>query len=169
MSNTNIDCDEDILEQYDPKTVQMLLKTRAIELFKLCDIEEKGFINKKDIQRMREPSGVSPELLEEVFDSLDVDRNGFLTLDEFTMGFSSFLGAPLDPDDELNSEPDQVRKKSIYFLNNALNNNNNMMINGFEEKNDEELDEKMEEENAFRETMEQLGAAHLIDRLTFFK
>ena len=80
----------------DPKSMQLLLQSRASELFKMCDIEEKGFINRKDIQRMREPLGLAPELLEEVFDSLDYDRNGFLTLDEFTAGFSSYLGMGMD-------------------------------------------------------------------------
>ena len=78
----------------DSRNMQILLETRAAELFKICDIESKGFINRKDIQRMREPLGVTPDILEEVFDTLDYDRNGFLTLDEFTSGFSSYLGQP---------------------------------------------------------------------------
>ena len=36
------------------------------------------------MQRLRDELGVEPEQLEDVFDSLDVDHNGYLTLEEFT-------------------------------------------------------------------------------------
>lgn len=117
----------------DPKSMQLLLQSRASELFKMCDTEDKGFINRKDIQRMREPLGLAPELLEEVFDSLDYDRNGFLTLDEFTAGFSSYLGMGMD--------------SSEQHL--AQNNINGQHVE--------------EEEALFRETMESLGASNVID------
>jgi hypothetical protein len=136
-------------DQMDPRTLRLLLEQRANELFKLCDVEDKGFINKKDIQRMRESTGMSPELLEEVFDSLDSDHNGFLTIDEFTIGFSRFLGAPVDDDDNADD------------------------MNGYRKTDDSLIGlsaEQQEEEEIFRETMESLGAGHLIDRfVTFFK
>lgn len=64
--------------------VQHLIAAKAEELFNLCDTEQKGFIIKKDMQRLRDELGVEPEQLEDVFDSLDVDHNGYLTLEEFT-------------------------------------------------------------------------------------
>jgi len=64
--------------------MQHLIAAKAEELFNLCDTEQKGFIIKKDMQRLREGLGVEPEQLEDVFDSLDVDHNGYLTLEEFT-------------------------------------------------------------------------------------
>ena len=70
-------------DENDPKAYKMIVRARAVELFKICDNEEKGFINKKDIQRLRDATGIGPDVLEEVFDSLDLDKNGFLTLDEF--------------------------------------------------------------------------------------
>ena len=36
------------------------------------------------MQRLRDELVVEPEQLEDAFDSLDVDHNGFLTLQEFT-------------------------------------------------------------------------------------
>ena len=36
---------------------------------------------------------LEPEQLQAVFDSLDVDGNGFLTLEEFTTGFGRCLGS----------------------------------------------------------------------------
>ena len=79
------------LNQEDSREIQELLENRAAELFRLCDLDEKGFINKQDIQRLKESFGFSPELLEQVFESLDTDKNGFLTLQEFTIGFSGFM------------------------------------------------------------------------------
>jgi hypothetical protein len=131
--------------QEDSIEFQKMLRTRAFELFKMCDIEEKGFINKKDIQRMREPTGVSPEVLEEVFESLDLDKNGFLTLEEFTIGFSSFLGLPIEQDaqsQDFDLEDTGERRRAHVY-------------------------DEQEEENAFRVTMESLGASHLIDTLSF--
>ncbi|XP_070206941.1 EF-hand calcium-binding domain-containing protein 4B-like isoform X2 [Littorina saxatilis] len=72
--------------------MEEMMLTKATELFRLCDTEEKGFITKRDMQRLRSELPISPDQLEIVFDSLDHDRNGFLTLDEFTEGFGSFLG-----------------------------------------------------------------------------
>jgi Ras and EF-hand domain-containing protein len=67
-----------------PGNMQHLIAAKAEELFNLCDTEEKGFIIKKDMQRLRDELGVEPEQLEDVFDSLDIDHNGYLTLEEFT-------------------------------------------------------------------------------------
>jgi Ras and EF-hand domain-containing protein len=67
--------------------IQELISAKAEELFNLCDKEQKGFIIKKDIQRLRDEIDVEPEQLEDVFDSLDIDHNGFLTLQEFTCKF----------------------------------------------------------------------------------
>lgn len=39
-------------------------------------------------QRLRKELPLSADDLENVFDSLDADGNGFLTLDEFSSGFS---------------------------------------------------------------------------------
>jgi len=64
--------------------IQELISAKAEELFNLCDKEGKGFIIKKDMQRLRDELDVESEQLEDVFDSLDIDHNGFLTLKEFT-------------------------------------------------------------------------------------
>ncbi|XP_030646108.1 EF-hand calcium-binding domain-containing protein 4A [Chanos chanos] len=66
---------------------------KAKELFELCDKEKKGFITKRDMQRLQGELPLSPEQLESVFESLDRDRNGFLTPLEFHTGLGELVGA----------------------------------------------------------------------------
>ncbi|CAF4770544.1 unnamed protein product [Rotaria sp. Silwood1] len=113
--------------------IQELISSKAKELFKICDKEEKGFIIKKDIQRLRDELGVEPEQLEDVFDSLDIDHNGFLTLDEFTCGFGMFIGNQMKNINE--NEPESIEH----------NPNEN------------------EEQQAFHDTLASLGAKGLYD------
>ncbi|XP_075715957.1 EF-hand calcium-binding domain-containing protein 4B [Rhinoderma darwinii] len=64
---------------------------KAHEFFQICDIEDKGFITGRDMQRLHGELPLSLDELENVFDTLDSDGNGYLTLEEFTTGFSHFL------------------------------------------------------------------------------
>ncbi|XP_018413423.1 PREDICTED: EF-hand calcium-binding domain-containing protein 4B [Nanorana parkeri] len=70
---------------------QQTMLGKANEFFQICDIEDKGFIARCDMQRLHGELPLSQEELEKVFDTLDADGNGFLTLEEFTTGFSQFL------------------------------------------------------------------------------
>ncbi|KAL3061909.1 hypothetical protein OYC64_009932 [Pagothenia borchgrevinki] len=70
---------------------QNTILEKTHEFFKMCDIENKGFISRRDMQRLNAELPLSAEELENVFDTLDTDGNGFLTLDEFSSGFSTFL------------------------------------------------------------------------------
>lgn len=81
--------DDSDLEGGSPSSEDMkqMMIAKAHELFNICDVEEKGFINKRDMQRLQDQLPLSPDQLEAVFDSLDDDKNNFLTLEEFTEGF----------------------------------------------------------------------------------
>ncbi|XP_061577360.1 EF-hand calcium-binding domain-containing protein 4B [Cololabis saira] len=61
------------------------------EFFQMCDIENKGHITRRDMQRLNGELPLSEEELDNVFDTLDSDGNGYLTLEEFSSGFSAFL------------------------------------------------------------------------------
>jgi hypothetical protein len=144
--------DEDVTD------MKSLLRIRAAELFKLCDKEDKGFINKRDIQRMKDPLGLSPDLLEEVFESLDVDGDNYLTLDEFTAGFSNYLGTSFDEHEETAS----TKHLTADFDNNQQQQQQQQQQHQYEKNYDQEG-----EESLFRETMESLGATSIIEGYTF--
>uniref|UniRef100_A0A3Q0R4A6 small monomeric GTPase n=1 Tax=Amphilophus citrinellus TaxID=61819 RepID=A0A3Q0R4A6_AMPCI len=68
--------------------ITLLDKTK--EFFQTCDVEGKGFITRTDMRRLHRELPLSAEELEDVFDSLDTDHTGYLTLEAFTSGFSRF-------------------------------------------------------------------------------
>lgn len=83
--------EEDFGKSGSSKVGQNTILEKTHEFFLMCDIENKGFITRRDMQRLNGELPLSAEELENVFDSLDSDGNGFLTLDEFSSGFSAFL------------------------------------------------------------------------------
>ncbi|XP_012688537.2 EF-hand calcium-binding domain-containing protein 4B [Clupea harengus] len=77
----------EVEEGYEGST----LMEKTQEFFQLCDIQQKGFITRRDMQRLHGELPLSADELENVFDTLDADGNGYLTLDEFSSGFSEFM------------------------------------------------------------------------------
>ncbi|KAM4733596.1 EF-hand calcium-binding domain-containing protein 4A isoform 2-T3 [Anableps anableps] len=75
-----------------PLSPQAETMGKAKELFVLCDKEGKGFITKRDMQRLEGELPLSPEQLETVFESLDRENNGFLTPVEFKTGLGELMG-----------------------------------------------------------------------------
>ncbi|CAL8263046.1 unnamed protein product [Merluccius merluccius] len=72
-----------------PNANTIMEKTR--EFFQMCDLEGKGFVTRRDMQRLNVEVPLNANELENVFDTLDADGNGYLTLNEFSSGFSEFL------------------------------------------------------------------------------
>ncbi|XP_068170310.1 EF-hand calcium-binding domain-containing protein 4B isoform X2 [Antennarius striatus] len=118
-------------------------KTR--EFFQMCDIKNKGFITRHEMQRLNGKLPLSVEELENVFDTLDSDSNGYLTLDEFSSGFSDFLfGQRVDMEESMAEETPSKSPEEVMYQNHW-------------EENLERLDED-EEGKHFGRLMESLGA-----------
>ncbi|KAM9334453.1 EF-hand calcium-binding domain-containing protein 4B [Symphorus nematophorus] len=95
--------------------IALLDKTK--EFFRICDVEGRGFITRTDMRRLHRELPLSAEELEDVFDSLDTNRTGYLTLEAFSSGFSQFLhGRRISVADELNLSPGPVfrAKEALY-------------------------------------------------------
>eukprot|EP00794_Sanderia_malayensis_P016747 gene16747-18441_t len=73
----------------DPEMIKRQEKSR--ELFDLCDKGSKGYVTKSDLIRLTTDLRLSIDQVNLIFDKLDEDNNGFLTVYEFSQGFSEFL------------------------------------------------------------------------------
>lgn len=99
--------------------LRQTLLHRAQELFALCDREDKGYAFKDELGALGEELPLSPEQLESVFDVLDADGDGKLTLQEFSDGFGMFLGiesqprncvSAISPEDEDEDEDEELEE-----------------------------------------------------------
>ncbi|XP_069084494.1 EF-hand calcium-binding domain-containing protein 4B isoform X1 [Pleurodeles waltl] len=94
---------------------QMAMLGKAHEFFRICDIENKGFITRRDMERLHGELPLSLDELENVFDTLDSDGNGSLSLEEFTTGFSQFLfGERIPLNDAFEEHEKQIQYENVY-------------------------------------------------------
>ncbi|XP_048124253.1 EF-hand calcium-binding domain-containing protein 4B [Alosa alosa] len=124
--------------------ISMLDKTH--EFFQTCDIESKGYITRTDMRRLHKELPLSEEELENVFDSLDSDKNGYLTMGEFSSGFSDFLHGRkiLKVDDQ-----GAISKKTLEAV--------------YQNQWDDVLMENKEEDRHFGMLLESLGATNIFE------
>ncbi|KAM4553679.1 EF-hand calcium-binding domain-containing protein 4A isoform 1-T3 [Fundulus diaphanus] len=95
----------------EPLSPQAETMGKAKELFVLCDKEGKGFITKRDMQRLEGELPLSPEQLETVFESLDRENNGFLTPVEFKTGLGELMG--LNETTELSPDGAKAEREEV--------------------------------------------------------
>ncbi|XP_059366911.1 EF-hand calcium-binding domain-containing protein 4B [Carassius carassius] len=118
------------------------------DFFQICDSEEMGFITRTDMTRLHKELPLTTEELENVFDSLDLDKNGYLTLGEFSSGFSDFLyGRRVSMSEELMSTSSQIVPEAL-----DQSSGNEVMS-----------ENKDDEERHFSMLMESLGASNVFE------
>lgn len=134
------------LEEEVPE--QSVMWKKAQEFFQTCDSEGKGFIARIDLQRLHKELPLSLEELEDVFDALDADGNGFLTPEEFATGFSHFFFSQNSQREEDACQPVvQLQEEKVY------------QSRGEEEMGDVDQDEEAQ----FQMLMDRLGAQKILD------
>lgn len=75
------------------------METAAWKLFQICDEENKGFIVKRDMQKLQDETGLTEDQLETVFNTLDSTGIGYLTFDQFLDGFRQYTMVALSKED----------------------------------------------------------------------
>ncbi|XP_052008897.1 EF-hand calcium-binding domain-containing protein 4B isoform X2 [Xyrauchen texanus] len=120
------------------------------DFFQICDVEGKGFITRRDMQRLHGEFPLSADELENVFDTLDMDHNGYLTFEEFSSGFSEFMFGPGVPSAEPHPGAESVSGKTPEVM--------------YESQWEERLSSgENDEEKHFSMLMENLGASNIFE------
>ena len=71
------------------------LKEIIVEMFHICDVENKGHVVKEDLYGLKDELDLDPADIDNAFEQLDTNRDTFLSMDEFTAGFSFFISVEL--------------------------------------------------------------------------
>ncbi|XP_054575691.1 EF-hand calcium-binding domain-containing protein 4B [Eptesicus fuscus] len=136
------------METQEMVLAEVAMLRKAQEFFQTCDAEGKGFIARRDMQRLHKELPLSLEDLEDVFDALDADGNGFLTPEEFTTGFSRFFFSQSRPSQgDAGEQAAQLQEEKVY-----------------QSRAEEDLGDLDEDEEAqFQMLMDKLGAQNVLE------
>ncbi|XP_070263674.1 EF-hand calcium-binding domain-containing protein 4B [Myotis yumanensis] len=136
------------METQEMVLAEVAMLRKAQEFFQTCDAEGKGFIARRDMQRLHKELPLSLEDLEDVFDALDADGNGFLTPEEFTTGFSHFFFSQSKPSQgDAGEQVVPLQEEKVY-----------------QSRAEEDLGDLDEDEEAqFQMLMDKLGAQNVLE------
>ncbi|XP_059539836.1 EF-hand calcium-binding domain-containing protein 4B isoform X2 [Myotis daubentonii] len=136
------------METQEMVLAEVAMLRKAQEFFQTCDAEGKGFIARRDMQKLHKELPLSLEDLEDVFDALDADGNGFLTPEEFTTGFSHFFFSQSKPSQgDASEQVAPLQEEKVY-----------------QSRAEEDLGDLDEDEEAqFQMLMDKLGAQNVLE------
>lgn len=136
------------METQEMVLTEVAMLRKAQEFFQTCDAEGKGFIARRDMQRLHKELPLSLEDLENVFDALDADGNGFLTPEEFAAGFSHFFLSQSKPSQgDAGEQAAPLQEEKVY-----------------QSRAEEDLGDLDEDEEAqFQMLMDKLGAQNVLE------
>ena len=96
------------------------------QLFTLCDTDDKGYVTKLDLNNLTTELGLSKEQIEDIFMKLDFDGDGFISLEEFIDGFSTFMETDTQtPEDLTNDSTTDNSFDEKYFTDSRTSFENN--------------------------------------------
>lgn len=78
--------------QIEEEETRDALTEKIVELFHFCDVENKGYVAREDLYRLRDELGLEFSDIDNAFDQLDTNGDTFLSMEEFTTGFGLFVG-----------------------------------------------------------------------------
>jgi Ca2+-binding EF-hand superfamily protein len=128
------------------------LLQRAEELFKMCDVDKKGFIDRNDFHRLKYIFNESTEVLDELFDSMDSEHYGSLNFNDMILALKKSLEN--DSSSNFDTSEDLTDNDEMSIDENddsAIENDDSPPLSTIYEEN---------EENCFREAMSCLGISY---------
>ncbi|KAF7198719.1 transcript variant X2 [Nothobranchius furzeri] len=143
-------CESDPRMSRNGDVGQNIILEKTHEFFQMCDTENKGFITRRDMQRLNGELPLSAEELENVFDSLDSDSNGYLTLNEFSSGAFLF-GRRISVEGDARQKNTSKSRQEVLYL------------SQWEEGPPRGDDDDEDEEKHFCMLMESLGANSIFE------
>ncbi|XP_044531224.1 ras-related protein Rab-44 [Gracilinanus agilis] len=136
--------DEDAPSVPDAEHLPSQATEELQDFFRECGAEHKGFVTREDLGRAKFSFLGSPEELELIFDWMDLDRKGRLTLKEFTSGLKNVFSSQT-------KIPGPRKRKTRTWI---FSKEESTSLQPLEEADPEER-------RWFLSFMEQLGADHL--------
>ena len=80
------------MDDLSSQEVHRLIRQKLQELFSLCDPDDHGYITFDDMLAQKEQLPIPSEQMGIIFETLDKDQTGYLTIDAFVDGLSVYLG-----------------------------------------------------------------------------
>lgn len=78
--------------QIEEEETHDALTEKILELFHFCDVENRGYVARADLYRLRDELGLEFSDIDNAFNQLDTNGDNFLSMEEFTTGFGLFVG-----------------------------------------------------------------------------
>lgn len=92
------------MDELSSQEVHFLIRQKLQELFSLCDPDNHGYITFDDMLAQKEQLPIPSEQMGIIFETLDKDQRGYLTIGAFVDGLSVYLGQNNDRDARLSSQ-----------------------------------------------------------------
>ncbi|KAL7641872.1 UNVERIFIED_CONTAM: hypothetical protein RMT77_007746 [Armadillidium vulgare] len=127
----------DVFEDESPRDGNTT-EEELIHLFRICDRRDKGFIIREELEELCSSLGITKDESDVLFNDLDVDNDGKISFEDFSLGFAEFLS----PEDSLQGKISfrERRRTSMWSISSELN-----------KKSEEHYEENGDNKNSYNE------------------